>query len=42
MTLSMQKFNDFIDACEVRDLPLDNAQFTYSVDRQRLVSSRLD
>lgn len=42
LNASMSGFDDFIRDCELRDLPLSNAKFTWSVNRGRVMSSRID
>lgn len=39
---SMRGFDKFIRDCGLKDLPLSNAQFIWSVNRGRVVSSRID
>ena len=42
ITASMRSFDGFIRDCELKDIPLSNAQFTWSVNRGRVMSSRID
>lgn len=38
----MRGFDDFITYCVLKDLPHSNAQFMWSVNRGRVMSSRMN